>query len=93
VLLSFEWVEESSEQNLERWCTENGAVAACTARITAPWHSGSLKVVLADSWFGGLPTALLLHQFNLESVCNIKGVRQGFLKQRLHEDAKKEGSA
>jgi hypothetical protein len=92
VMLSLEWVEESSEQNLKRWCTEHGAVAACTARVTEPWHNYSLKVVLDDSWFGGLPTSLLLHKFNIESVCNLKGVREGFPKKRLHEEAKKEGS-
>jgi hypothetical protein len=87
VMLSFEWVEQEYEQDRKLWSREHGRSAACTARVTKPCHGGARRLVIAYAWFGSMPTALLLNKFNLESICNVKGIRKGFPRTQLKENS------
>lgn len=82
VLLSLESVEEEFEQSAKLWL-ELGKAAACTVRVTQPYHGGSRRLIFADSWFGSIPNALLPFKDNLESICNIKNTRKGFPRKQL----------
>jgi hypothetical protein len=59
VMLGMESVEVADEQSKKAY-TDTGKSVAMTLRLTEPWHTTSPKVVIADSWCGGLPTALML---------------------------------
>ena len=70
---------------------EHGKAAACTVRVTQPYHGGARRLIFADSWFGSIPNALLLFKYDLESICNIKNIRKGFPRKQLFQDAGIEG--
>lgn len=91
VLLSMEFVEEASLQADKKWARSKGKSTACTLRITAPWHSGSPRVVAADSWFGSLCTAYWLRAMGLFSVMVVKNGTKGFPKNALLQKVQREG--
>jgi hypothetical protein len=55
VMINFEFVEGKVEQGVKR-CAEEGRAAAVCLRLTEPWHNDIPRILLADAWFGGLPT-------------------------------------
>jgi hypothetical protein len=86
-MLGMEFVEQGNEQAQKRYC-DSGKSAAVTLRLTEPGHDQSPRIVLADSWFSGLPTSVALLQKRLYSVCNVKTHTKHFCKKELWADAK-----
>jgi hypothetical protein len=87
VMLAMEFVEGATEQSQKRY-SNIGKAAAVTLRLTEPWHNQGPRVVIADSWFGGLPTSVALIEKRLHSVCNVKTHTKHFCKKELWADAK-----
>jgi hypothetical protein len=61
-----------------------------TLRLTEPWHNKAPCVVIADAWFGGVPTAFALMQRGLFSITNVKTHTKYFCKRELWADAREE---
>ena len=51
-------------------------------RLVQPW-AGSGRIVVGDSWFGSLRTAVALRRMGLYTVANVKTASKGFPKDRL----------
>jgi hypothetical protein len=72
VMCSLEFVESKEEQGHKRFA-DLGRAAACMLRLTEPWHNERPHILIADAWFGGLPTSFALMQKGLYSVVvNVK---------------------
>jgi hypothetical protein len=56
VMTALEFVESKEQQGLKRY-SEEGKAAAVTLRLTEPWHNKAARIVIAESWFGSMPTA------------------------------------
>ena len=63
---------------------EYGATAATTIRLTQPYH-GSNRVLIADSWFGSVKTAVQLLERGLHIIMVVKTAHRGFPRQLLGE--------
>jgi hypothetical protein len=59
VMIAAEFVEGKAEQVLKRYA-EEGLAPAVTLRLTEPWHNKATCIIIADTWFGGVPTAFAL---------------------------------
>ena len=59
-----------------------GATAACTLRLTKPYH-GTGRVVYGDSWFGSVKTCIELLEVGLYSTLVIKTAHLNFPKECL----------
>jgi hypothetical protein len=57
VMINLEFVEGNGEQEYKRYADEGRAAAVCL-RLTEPWHNQVPRVLIADAWFGGVPTAV-----------------------------------
>jgi hypothetical protein len=55
--------------------------------MTAPWHSSRPHQLLADAWFGGMPTAFSLVKRGFFSITNAKLQNKHFCKKELWADA------
>eukprot|EP00873_Tetraselmis_striata_P002151 jgi/Tetstr1/422415/TSEL_013253.t1 len=75
---------EERKEDMQRkdWAGEYGAATACALRCTRPWHNSG-RIVIADSWFGSVRTALALLSHGMFSVLAIKGGSAGYPKQQL----------
>jgi hypothetical protein len=71
VMSATEFVEGKAEQVLKRYA-EEGLAPAMTLRLTEPWHNEAPRIVIADAWFGGVPTAFALMQRGLFSIASVK---------------------
>jgi hypothetical protein len=89
VMTALEFVESKEQQGLKRY-SEEGKAAAVTLRLTEPWHHKSARIVIADSWFGGMPTAWGLMQRGLYSILNVKTHTKNFCKKELWAAARGE---
>jgi hypothetical protein len=59
VMINLEFVEGKGEQKKTRYTDEGRAAAVCL-RLTEPWHNQVPRMLIADAWFGGAPTAVQL---------------------------------
>jgi hypothetical protein len=87
VMLSFEFVEQRQEQLMKAYA-EEGLAAAVTLRLCEPWHNKAPRIIIADAWFGGLPTSYALLQRGLYSITNVKAHTKHFCKKELWADAR-----
>jgi hypothetical protein len=87
-----EFVEKAPVQAQKRWATSKGKATACTLHNTEPWHDGSPRVVIADSWFGSLRTAYWLRIVALVAVMVVKIGTKGFPKQALLQKMQANGN-
>jgi hypothetical protein len=85
VMLSLEFVEQRQEQ-LMKAHAEKGLAAAVTLRLCEPWHKGPCNII-ADAWFGGVPSSCALLQRGLYSVIHVKTHTKHSYKALLQEGA------
>lgn len=71
IVLNMELYEGKEEMQLKEHVHKYGATCATTLRLTAPYY-GTGRVVLADSWFGSVKTAIALKERGLFSVLLVK---------------------
>jgi hypothetical protein len=86
VMIAMEFVEGRDEQAIKRYAEEGRSAAVCL-RLTEHWHNKVPRILIADAWFGGVPTAFSLMQRNIYSVTNVKTQTKYFCKQGLWGDA------
>jgi hypothetical protein len=89
VMAALQFVESQDEQAQKRYVDE-GKAAAVTLRLTEPWHNKGPRIIIADAWFGGLPTAWSLMKRNLFSICNVKTHTKFVCKKELWASARGE---
>jgi len=87
VMVALEFVESQHEQSQKRYVDE-GKATAVMLRLTEAWHHKGPRLVLADAWFGGVPTAVALIQRGIFSITNVKRHTKFFCKDLLWEDAR-----
>ena len=71
IILGLELQEGKHAMRAKEKCAELGAGAACTWRLTKPWH-GSGRTVIGDSWFGSFKCALALMLVGLYCCMMVK---------------------
>ena len=89
VLFQFELQEGKDLDNAKQYVEEYGATCALVLRMMEPFK-GSGRVLIGDSWFGSVKTALLLYEWGLYSVLNVKTAHKFFPKQALFASLKDE---
>lgn len=77
-------VQEGKESmRLMEYHDEHGATTANVLRMTRPYH-GTGRVVIADSWFGSVKSALALLRVGLFAVLNVKTAHSGYPRTSLN---------
>ena len=71
--------------NLE-YFPEVGATTASLLRLTTPWH-GTSRIIVADSWFGSVKSAVQLAARGLFSTLMVKTAHKNFPKALLNESS------
>jgi hypothetical protein len=82
VLTELVFVESKERQGSRRYA-EEGKAAAVALRLIEPWHNSAARIVIANSWFGGMPTAWGLMQRGPYSILNAKTNMKYFCKKEL----------
>jgi hypothetical protein len=67
---------------------DKGKATAVMLRLTEAWHHKGPRLVLADAWFGGVPTAVALFERGILSITNVKPRTELFCKDLLREDTR-----
>ena len=83
-------LNEGKEQNArKRWHSTHGATTSTTLRLTQPWH-GSGRIVVGDSWFSSVKTAVQLRKRGLHFIGPVKTAHRKYplaaLKRRCPAD-------
>ena len=83
-------LNEGKEQNArKRWHSTHGATMSTTLRLTQPWH-GSGRIVVGDSWFSSVKTAVQLRKRDLHFIGPVKTAHRTYplaaLKRRCPAD-------
>jgi hypothetical protein len=86
VMINLEFVEGKGEQKKMRYTDEGRAAAVCL-RLTEPWHNQVPRMLIADAWFGGAPTAVQLIHRVWYCITNVKTHTNQFCKKELWKDA------
>jgi hypothetical protein len=86
VMLAMEFVE-AAQQQAQKCFAEEGKSAAVCLRLTAPWHNSRPHLLIADAWFGGMPTAVGMLKRGFFSITNVKLQTKNFCKKELWADA------
>jgi hypothetical protein len=55
--------------------------------LTEKWHNKAPPLLLADAWFGGVPSAVVVAKRNIYSITNVK-LQTKHCKQELWADAR-----
>jgi len=98
VVIFIELVEEKADMQLKKFCIRKGQAAndleyqrvepkvshtvATTLRLVEKWF-GSWRIVVGDSWFGSLTTAVELKNKGLHCTLTVKTAHKGFPKAAL----------
>jgi hypothetical protein len=88
-MVAMEFVESSEQQGLKRFAEEGRSAAVCL-RLTEAWHNKVPRLLLADAWFGGVPSAFALAKRDIYRIMNVKLQTKHFCKQELWADARGE---
>ena len=83
-------LNEGKERNArKRWHSTHGATTSTTLRLTQPWH-GSGRIVVDDSWFSSVKTAVQLRKRGLHFIGPVKTAHRKYplaaLKRRCPAD-------
>lgn len=71
IMIRLEINEGKEAMSTKKWQREFGAGTATTLRLTEPWH-GSGRVVVGDSWFASVKTAVELFKVGLYFIGLVK---------------------
>jgi hypothetical protein len=80
-MVGFEFIEARAEQQQKSYAAE-GLAAAVTLRLTEPWNNTAPHLLIADAWFGGMPTSSALMSRNIFSITNVQALNEGMLDRR-----------
>jgi len=100
VVIFIEIVEEKADMQLKKFCARTGQAAndreyqrvepkvshtvATTLRLVEKWF-GSWRIVVGDSWFGSLTTAVELKKKGLHCTLTVKTAHKGLPKTVLQQ--------
>lgn len=89
IMVRLEINEGKTRMATKKWQSQLGAGTATTLRLTQPWH-GTGRLVVGDSWFGSVKTAVQLHKQGLYFLGIVKTATKDFpmkaIKDRCPED-------
>ena len=84
-------IAESKEMEQEKTGYQTfGATTSCTLRLVEPWE-GTLRIVVADSYFGSCRTVEELRERGLYAIMAVKTGHKGFPKDKLSKRLNKQG--
>ncbi|KAK3250861.1 hypothetical protein CYMTET_39784 [Cymbomonas tetramitiformis] len=84
IMFAFEIQEGKELDNLKKYVAEYGATCAMVLRLVEPYKSSG-RVLVGDSWFGSVKSSLLLSEWDIFSVMNVKTAHKFFVKNQLLE--------
>ena len=85
VVLHIEFYEGKDIMRQKKYVKEFGATTACTLRLSEYWKNSG-RIVIGDSWFGSVKTAVQLMLKNgLYSILLVKTAHKNFPKRELGE--------
>jgi hypothetical protein len=85
-MFNLEFVESNEVQEQKRYADEGRAAAVCL-RLTEPWHDQIPRILIADAWFGGVPTAVGLVCREWYCITNVKTHTKHVCKKELWAEA------
>jgi hypothetical protein len=87
IMVAMEFVESRTEQ--VRYAEEGLSAAVCL-RLTEAGNNKAPRLLLADAWFGGVPSAFPLAKRDCYSIMNVKLQTEHFCKRELWAGARGE---
>ena len=84
IVVNLELYEGKEDMALKEHVGKFGATCATTLRLTERLH-GSGRIVIADSWFGSVKTAIALKDRGLYSVMVVKTAHNRYPREKLAE--------
>jgi hypothetical protein len=90
IVVNLELYEGKDVMVSKEFVSSYGATTATTIRLTQPYH-GSGRIIIADSWFGSIKTAVEMMKRGLYSVLIVKTAHKGFPRQLLGEETLERG--
>jgi hypothetical protein len=87
IYLSIIYLSERPQPLLSTQTLSMPRAAAVCLRLTEPWHNQVPRMLIADAWFGGVPTAVQLIHGGLYCITNVKTHTNHFCKKELRKDA------
>ena len=84
VLVWFKVYEGKARMAKKEFCDEYGKSIALTLRMCKPFFS-TMRVLIADSWFGSVACAIALHSKGIFSVMNVKTATTNYPKDAMME--------
>ena len=89
IMIGIELNEGKQRNARKRWHSIHGATTSTTLRLTQPWH-GSGRIVVGDSWFSSVKTAVQLRKRGLHFIGPVKTAHRKYplaaLKRRCPAD-------
>ncbi|XP_050298561.1 piggyBac transposable element-derived protein 4-like [Anthonomus grandis grandis] len=77
IMIGLEINEGKEAMQKKEWQRELGAGTATTLRLTRPWH-GSGRIVVGDSWFASVKTAIELNKRGLNFLGIVKTATRNY---------------
>mmetsp|Transcript_4278 Transcript_4278/g.7273 ORF Transcript_4278/g.7273 Transcript_4278/m.7273 type:complete len:627 (+) Transcript_4278:3056-4936(+) len=90
ILFRFEMQEGKALDREKEYVEQFGAATALTLRMLAP-YKGEGKILIADSWFGCVKACILLLDWGIYSIMNVKTAHANFPKKLLFEKLEEKG--
>lgn len=84
IMIRIELNEGKDLMSRKKWQAELGAGTATILRLTEPWH-GTGRIIVADSWFASVKTALELEKRGLFFIGIVKTATKQFPMKILKE--------
>jgi hypothetical protein len=77
IMVGGEVFEGAAAMEHAKYCDRYQKSTALTLRLVEPFFATG-RIVVADSWFGSVQTALALYEHGLYSILNVKTAHKGF---------------
>ncbi|KAK3256655.1 hypothetical protein CYMTET_34219 [Cymbomonas tetramitiformis] len=82
IMFAFELQEGKELDNMKKYVAEYGATCAMVLRLVEPYKNSG-RILLGDSWVGSVKTCLLLSEWDVFSLLNVKTAHKCFVKNLL----------
>lgn len=85
IMVGGEVFEGAKAMEDAKYCDRYQKSTALTLRLVEPFK-GENRIVVADSWFGSVETALALYEHGFYAVLNVKTAHRGYPKTELFKE-------
>ena len=85
IMVGGEVFEGAKAMEDAKYCEKYQKSTALTLRLVEPFK-GENRIVIADSWFGSVETALALYEHGFYGILNVKTAHRGYPKTELFKE-------